>query len=80
MRGLIFVNILAAMIIHGGQIHAQEYKVNEIRNCQHEMRTVTFQSQVNFFMRSVQGWSDIGHQKILHFASSYSVDTVFLRL
>ena len=58
---------------------AQSYQTSEIRNCQHEMRTVTFEQQVKFFWKWVYGMSDISKQSILHFAPGYSPDTAVLR-
>jgi hypothetical protein len=57
----------------------QSYQTSEIRNCQHEMRTVTFEQHVRFFWKWVYGMSDISKQNILHFAPSYTADTAFLR-
>ena len=60
-------------------LSAQEYKVPMIRNCQHEMRIWTFESQVRFFWKCVYGMSDLRRQSILHFAPDYVVDTTFLQ-
>src|ERR1700761_1215031 len=59
--------------------NAQEYKILELRNCQHETRTVTFQSQVRFFWKMVFGMSDINKQNILHFSPKYKADVPYLK-
>jgi hypothetical protein len=61
------------------KVTAQSYQMSEIRNCQHEMRTVTFEQQVKFFWKWVYGMSDISKQSILHFAPGYAPDTAVLR-
>ena len=57
----------------------QEYKLFTIRNCQQELRTVTFQGQVRFFWKWAVGMSDISRQTILLYSARYKVDTAFLR-
>lgn len=72
---------LGIALVWFNRINAQEYKTLEIRNCQHEMRTITFQHQVDFFWKWAYGMggADIAKQRILNFSPSYTVDSSFLR-
>lgn len=78
IRTLFTLVFLFEITLHNN-LFAQEYKLLEIRNCQNEMRTVTFQNQVSFFSRWAWGWSDIRKQRILNFSPNYKVDTSFLQ-
>ena len=71
------IALLAITASH--KVTAQSYETSEIRNCQREMRTVTFEQQTKFFWKWVYGMSDISKQSILHFAPSYTPDTAMLR-
>jgi hypothetical protein len=51
-------------------------KVYIFRNCQKEMRTVTFQEQVNILWKCVSGFTTIKKQKILNFSPDYKLDTI----
>jgi hypothetical protein len=63
---------------HNSIIWAQEYRIDRIKNCQGELRIVTFNNQVRFFKQWIEGRSDIHRQAILQFAPSYKVDTAAL--
>ena len=76
----IFAITLGMATLHYKPLCAQKYGIFEIRNCQHEMRTMTFDGQVKFFWHWASGMfhSDIQKQRILQFAPDYKVDTTFL--
>jgi hypothetical protein len=56
---------------------SQEYKLCNLRNCQRELRTVTFQNQVDIFWKCVSNQTTIRKQHILHFGTDYKLDTIF---
>jgi hypothetical protein len=57
---------------------SQQGKIYNLRNCQKEMRTVTFQSQVNVFLKIVSKKATFDKQKVLKFSTSYKLDTAYL--
>lgn len=57
---------------------SQEVKVYNLRNCQSEMRTVTFQSQLNTFNWWVFGKTNLKDQRIFVFSPSYKLDSNYL--
>jgi hypothetical protein len=83
IRTIWLLTIVSVILsLKADRLYSQEYKVLEVRNCQHEMRVFTFQSQVSYFWK----WAyydfhmpDIAKQKVLHFSSSYTVDSPFIR-
>jgi hypothetical protein len=57
---------------------AQNVQIFNLRNCQGEMRTVTFQSQVKTFNWWVFGTTNLKDQRVFKFSPSYKLDTAYL--
>lgn len=50
----------------------------QLRNCSKEMRTSTFNSQMNFFKRWTYGLGKLNDQKVLFFLPTYKIDSNYL--
>lgn len=57
---------------------SQLNRIHELRNCQGEMRTATFQSQVSTIWKCLIDMANIRTQKLLKFSPSFTVDTNWL--
>ncbi|MDF2187895.1 hypothetical protein [Paraflavitalea sp. CAU 1676] len=57
--------------------YCQSFEVNTLRNCQGEMRTFTFQSQVKIIWKCVAKWTTLREQRILNFSPEYKLDSAY---
>jgi hypothetical protein len=57
---------------------AQNVQVYNLRNCQEEMRTVTFESQIKTFNWWVFGTTNLKDQRVFKFSPAYHLDTTYL--
>lgn len=57
---------------------AQDVQVYNLRNCQGEMRTVTFDSQIKTFNWWVFGTTNLKDQRVFKFSPAYHLDTTYL--
>ena len=67
--------VIGLLLILTNYSRAQSGKVYTLRNCQREMRTVTFQNQVNIIWKCVAGWTTLRNQRVLDFSPEYKLDT-----
>lgn len=51
----------------------------EYRNCQSDMRTVTFGSQINSFKNWVEGQGNMDKNKVVNFSPKYQLDSNYIR-
>jgi len=69
-------------IINVGKPVTIKYPKNtiiEYRNCNKEMRTVTFGSQLNSFKNWVYGQGNMETNKVVQFSPKYQLDSIFIR-
>lgn len=65
-----------------GKTPAIKYPINKIieyRNCNKEMRTITFDSQLKSIMNMVHGQANLETNKVLRFSPIYKIDSSFIR-
>jgi len=78
MNKLLHITFLIVFITYNKSLFSQERKIYNVRNCQGEMRTTTFQNQIQFFNRWVYGKANFKEQKILNFSKGYKIDSLSL--
>ena len=79
MKPATWIKIIPILFGIATQTSAQRYNVFEIRNCQHERRTATFEGQINSFWHCARANKDISQYRILQFSPAYQVETAQLQ-
>ncbi|THU38347.1 hypothetical protein FAM09_16865 [Niastella caeni] len=69
--------LILSLLVLASNLYSQKGRIYNLRNCQGEMRTVTFQSQVKIIWKCVSGMATIREQKVLNLSREYKFDTAF---